>query len=248
MTAFLDFPVARCPPGSAFWQALTATTLSAPRGPGGEFATLSPPQGDAYLRVQATGSDLPGCHLDLHVPDVAAAALAARELGAEPGHEDAGLVVLRSPAGLSFCLAAQVGAARRPRPQIWPGGHRSLVDQLSVDIPPHDYDRECAFWSALTGWQLVSGSRPEFRFLDRPPGLPLRLLLQRLDNAGSGAAATAHLDLACDDVAAEQSRHEALGAELVRVMPNWTTLRDPAGLAYCITRRDPGTGKLPHPA
>jgi Glyoxalase-like domain len=56
--------------------------------------------------------------------------------------------------------------------------------------------------------------------------------------------ATAHPDLACDDVDAETTRHEALGATVVRVMPNWTTLRDPAGLSYCITRRNPDTGTL----
>jgi len=30
-----------------------------------------------------------------------------------------------------------------------------------------------------------------------------------------------------------------LGAEVVRVAEHWTTLRDPAGLLYCITDRDP---------
>jgi hypothetical protein len=28
-------------------------------------------------------------------------------------------------------------------------------------------------------------------------------------------------------------------------MPNWTTLLDPAGLVYCVTRRHPVTGTLP---
>jgi hypothetical protein len=50
--------------------------------------------------------------------------------------------------------------------------------------------------------------------------------------------------LACDDVAAERERHEALGAVVVRQVPNCTTLLDPMGLAYCITRRAPSTGTL----
>jgi hypothetical protein len=247
MTVFLDFPARLFGPGAAFWQALTATTVSPPRGRAGEFATLIPSRGDACLRVQATGSAAAGCHLDLHTADVTGGARAARELGARLVRAEDGLATLRSPGGLGFCLVRDEGAGRRPEPEAWPGGHRSLVDQLSIDVPPEDYAGECAFWSALTGWPRVRSSRPEFEFLDRPPGLPFRLLLQRTDDADGpgGGACSAHPDLACDDVAAERSRHEALGAVVVRVMPNWTTLRDPAGLAYCITRRDPGTGKLP---
>jgi hypothetical protein len=73
--------------------------------------------------------------------------------------------------------------------------------------------------------------------------MPLRLLLQRLDD-GLGPC-RAHLDLACDDVISEQRRHELLGAALVRAMPNWTTMQCPAGAAYCITRRSPLSGALP---
>ena len=73
--------------------------------------------------------------------------------------------------------------------------------------------------------------------------MPLRLLLQRLDES-QAPGCTAHLDLASDNVPAERARHESLGAEVVRVMPSWTTLQDPAGLRYCITGRNPVTGKI----
>ncbi len=77
----------------------------------------------------------------------------------------------------------------------------------------------------------------------RPVGIPLRLLLQRLDKAVAGHG-RGHLDLACNDVPAECRRHLPLGASLVREMPKWTTLADPTGLEYCVTRRDPTTGTL----
>jgi hypothetical protein len=102
---------------------------------------------------------------------------------------------------------------------------------------------ESRFWAALTSWELRPGSRPEFRYLARPDGIPLRLLLQRLDDAKVGQG-RGHLDLACNDVPAERRRHLALGASLVRQTPNWTTLADPTGLEYCVTRRDPTTGTL----
>jgi hypothetical protein len=243
LTAFLDFPAPAFGTACAFWMAVTASTLSPPRGPDAEFATLLPSDGDACLRVQRTGSRRPGCHLDLHADDIAGTAERARQLGARQLREEPGTVMLSSPGGLEFCVTGQHGEASRPAPVRWPGGHRSLADQLCLDIPPHRYERECAFWAALTGWRRRTGSRPEFEYLVRPPGIPLRLLLQRLDTAQPDRC-TAHPDLACDDVAAERQRHEALGATVLAVMPDWTTLRDPGGLCYCITRRNPDTGML----
>jgi hypothetical protein len=203
-------------------------------------------QGDAYLRIQRVRGGPCGCHLDLHVDDAGLGARRARELGATVILQHAGLIIMASPGGFRFCFVAHHGEASRPSAARWPDGQRSLADQLSIDMPPDRYDAECTFWAELTGWPRVTGSRPEFVFLDRPAGLPLRLLLQRLDSAASQTC-TAHLDLACDDVAAERSRQVMLGAEVVREMPSWTTLRDPAGLSYCVTGRDPATGKMPQP-
>ncbi len=87
------------------------------------------------------------------------------------------------------------------------------------------------------------GRRPEFEHLVRPVGMPLRLLMQRLDD-DSSARCRCHLDLACEDVEAEVRRHEALGARVLRVMPGWTTLVGPSGLPYCATRRGLGSGTL----
>lgn len=241
LTAFLDFQPPVFAPGCAFWEQVTGYRRSPARGDTGQFAILLPPQGDAFLRVQRIGEGPGGCHLDLHTGDQAGAAAEAVRLGATVRHEEPGLFILRSPGGFTFCLVSDDGEAQRPPPARWPGGHRSLADQLSIDIPAAACDDECAFWAALTGWQPRSGSRPEFRWLARPDGIPLRLLLHRLAE-GSGDC-RAHLDLACDDVPAEQRRHEALGARPVRVTPGWTTLLDPAGREYCLTRRDPRTGE-----
>ena len=242
-TAFLNFPAHSCERGSAFWRAVTASASSAPRGADAEFTTLLPARGDAFLRIQRLHNGLPGCHLDLHADDRPATVARAERLGAAVISTHDRYVVLRSPGGLSFCVVEYLGETQRPVPIRWPDRHTSLVDQLSVDIPTHHYEVEAAFWSRLTSWPQSPGSRPEFTFLTRPAGMPLRLLLQRLAGSAAGSC-TAHLDLACDDVAAERARHESLGAQVVRVMANWTTLRDPAGLHYCITRRDPATGRI----
>lgn len=123
----------------------------------------------------------------------------------------------------------------RPGAATWPGGHRSIVDQVCLDIPAERYDAECDFWAELTGWPVVASRSPEFQWLDVPDDQPLRVLLQRLE-APDGPV-RAHLDLATDDRPAEVARHVALGAGVLDPRPRWTVLRDPAGSAYCITDR-----------
>jgi hypothetical protein len=232
VTGFLDSPSVAAEP---FWPAVTGTVLS-PRRDGGVFATLLPGDGDAYLRVQVVGSGPPRSHVDLHVEQVPAAAARAVGLGAVVVREEGELVVLRSPAGVMFCLVPWRGEAVRPAAVRWPGGQASVVDQLSVDVPVGVFEREAGFWSSLTGWVRRRAVRPEFDFLERAPGLPLRLLLQRIGSPVAGV----HVDFACDDVDAEVGRHVGLGAVVVRRVPgDWTTLRDPVGREYCVTARSP---------
>jgi hypothetical protein len=217
LTAFLDLPADEFDPAVAFWREVTGYGLSAPRGEHDEFATLVPAAGDAFLRVQRVDDGQSRVHLDVH----------------EPGREFA---VRASPGGLSFCQVAGTEAVR-PAPATWPGGHRSVVDQVCLDIPPEVYDAECRFWASLTGWELFQAGRPEFRRLRVPGGQPLNVLLQRLDSADGSVRA--HLDLATDDRDAETRRHELLGATVAAVQEGWTVMRPPAGPAYCITGRAP---------
>lgn len=237
VSAFLDFAPGGFDRGVAFWQGVTGYTLSTRRGIDGEFATLVPPAGDDYLRVQAL-ADGPGrIHLDLHVDTPVVAAEAAVELGAHVlVRHERGYVVLRSPGGLVFCVVHRDGT-RRPPPATWPDGTRSQVDQVCLDIPRSAYDDEVAFWQTLTGWDLDPSVSREFARLRPPDEQPLRWLIQRLDE--ESGEVRAHLDLACDDRTAETDRHEELGATVVRRHAWWTVLADPVGTTYCITERRP---------
>jgi hypothetical protein len=238
VSAFLDLPRGAFGPATAFWAAATGSRLSEPRGERREFATLVPPDGDDYLRVQRVQDGPGGIHLDLHVDDPREAATAAASLGAEEV-ADLGYVVMRSPGGFTFCLVTH-RASTRPKPVVHDDGTSSLVDQVCLDIPSGRYDEECAFWAALTAWEHYDVPGPEFTRLRVPETQPLRFLLQRLDE-GSGRV-RAHLDLAADDRAAEVRRHVGLGAVLDAEGRGWTVLRDPAGAPYCVTDRDPATG------
>jgi hypothetical protein len=217
LTAFLDFRTDEFDEGVAFWHAVTGYDVSPRRGEREEFATLVPPSGDAFLRVQRLDAAGPGVHLDVHAA----------------GQD---FEVRRSPGGLPYCLVDGT-AGRRPEPATWADGNRSMVDQVCLDIPPEVYDEECAFWARLTGWELFDGGTPEFRRLRKPADHPLNILLQRLDS--SDGRTRAHLDLSADDRNAEIRRHEALGATVARVHEGWTVMTPPAGPVYCITGRVP---------
>ena len=244
LTGFLDIPAETFEPGARFWEAATGSTRSAARGDQLQFATLLPTDGDAFLRVQRVDSGSAGVHLDVHVADITAGVRRAVDLDASIV-ADCGYVVMASPAGFVFCLVGHHGESVRPSPFEAESEGPSLVDQLTIDVPAQHFLAEVAFWSALTGYQQCSAARAEFEVLVRPPTIPLKLLLQRLGDDDPHSTARGHLDVACGDhVAAVAARHCKLGARLERTETYWTTLRDPAGLAYCLTARDPVSGLL----
>lgn len=244
LTAFVDLPAESFDRAVEFWQEVTGTHLSPARGEHGEFATLLPADGDAFLRVQRVLEGPGGVHLDLHVDDVGVASYVAVGLGATLV-ENRGHRIMRSPAGLTFCLVRHEGESKRPRPHRIEGVGTSRADQVCLDVPAAALSAEAKFWSTFTGWPYHPASLPEFGVLERPLAMPLRVLLQRLGDDDTRTVASAHLDLAAgDDVDALAAHHVALGAELVQAHERWTTLRDPAGLAYCLTHRNPATGSL----
>lgn len=234
---FVDRPVAGFERACAFWTAVTATELSEPRGEQGEFVTLLPETGDACVKAQGVVSGDGGAHPDLAVEDVPAFVDRAVRLGAGVVAPHDGWAVLRSPAGQLFCAVPWHGESVRP-----PVVEGSRLDQVCLDVAPDRFEGEVAFWAALSGWESHPGSLPEFHVLRPPAGLPLRILLHRLDTA---RPASAHLDLACADIDTTRAHHEALGATFVARHPHWTVMRDPAGGTYCLTGRSPETGGLP---
>lgn len=208
--------------GSALWRELTGYSLS--------------PNGHV-LKAQRLASGPSGLQLDVHVANVRAAIDRVRALGAHVDDGD-GPVEGRSPGGLSFRLVGE-SAEISSAPSQWPGGHTSLVDQVSIDIPQDHWTTESAFWAALTGWesQTIPGLS-EYIFLVRPPGAPLRIILQRLGEPTG--TVRAHLDWAVSDRPAETERHIAAGAKVLQVNPIWTVLD--GVVTYCVTDRDPATG------
>jgi hypothetical protein len=246
---FVDVPPGSAAAFRAFWSAVTGWPESSPRGDRSQFRSLFPPRGRAYLRVQELDGP-PRVHLDLICPGgepaLDAQSERLQELGASAVDVLDGVRILTSPAGQVFCLVHD----DEPRPALglgerahtWPGGHRSRLTQVCLDVPPAAYDAELAFWADATGWTPSPTPYPDFTYLLPPAEVaetgPLHLLPQRL--ADPNDVLGAHLDLGCTDVPAEVARLLSLGAIDRGGLESWHVLADPViGLPFCVTVAPP---------
>lgn len=233
-TALVDLPAPSFDLAADFWAGVTGTLRSASPDHG---SVLQPADGDPSVLLRRTGDGSPRVGLQLQVDDPAGAVAEAVTLGAGevPGGERR---TLRSPGGFVFTFTP-TSATRRPPVPTWPGGHRSALDQVCLDVAPDRHHAELRFWTDLTGWSARRQESREFTALLPPVEQPVQLLVQRLDE-GDGAT-TAHLDLGTSSGGrdAEVTRHVALGAIVVGPGRGWTVLRDPAGTTYCVTDHEP---------
>jgi hypothetical protein len=66
--------------------------------------------------------------------------------------------------------------------------------------------------------------------LDTPPDEPI-VQIQRVEHESR-----VHIDIETDDIPAEVSRLEALGATVVSRLERWVVMRSPTGQAFCVVR------------
>lgn len=230
---FLDTPASAFDDAVVFWLAATGWAPSERRGEDGQFLTLLPPAGAAYVKVQAVEQPA-GVHLDLDSEDRPAHVERARSLGATTAWTYHDVEVMRSPGGFTFCQTLVDG-----KPALVRDGS-TVLDQVCLDIPSGSWESEVAFWRDLTGRELQEATAPGFARLVAPD--QPRILLQRLDE--TDGPVRAHPDLATADRAEDTDRHVALGARVVGVHGYWTVLVAPGGQVYCLTDRDPLTGTV----
>lgn len=239
--AVIDVPEELLQSASSFWEDSLGWPLG-PTWPGHpELCSFEPPAGDAYVHLQHIG-EAPRVHLDLEVDDLSGArdrwaGLGATVTGPVPQPGKTSWQALRSPGGLPFCLVP----ARQhhpPAPVSWPTGHRSRLVQVCIDLPADRADAEVEFWRAGLGWRWAGSNSREFvGKMHDDHGSPLQLLFQRLGEASGSVRA--HLDLGTDNMDREVDRQLAFGATDPVTGRGFVALRDPAGLAYCVTGNSP---------
>ncbi|NNE95835.1 MAG: VOC family protein [Acidimicrobiales bacterium] len=236
LQAVIDIPADRFTLAGDFWRKVSASGFGQVHPEHDEFTHLVRPDGDMHLELQRTNDDHLGVHLDLLVDDIDTTASRATELGARilsnPGH-----AVLESPGGVVFCLVSFSGESKRATAIELPSAH--AVDQICLDVPAEHFQDVVGFWSAFSGWEPNPQVRDEFCSFAQPSLLPLRLLVQRL-GPSDPSEGRAHVDISCGEgVEAVAARHADLGATIVESRRYWTVMNDPAGMPYCLTRRQP---------
>jgi hypothetical protein len=113
--------------------------------------------------------------------------------------------------------------------------HRSKLCVIVVDVPSERRDDAVAFWSGAVGKELRLLPHPEYH--GARLNEELVLLVQGL---GDGDARM-HVDIHTDDVAAEVARLQGLGATVVERLDEWTVMRDPVGLVFCVVEAPVGS-------
>jgi hypothetical protein len=111
--------------------------------------------------------------------------------------------------------------------------HRSRINGLLIDCKIDDIDAAARFWAEALGRAVDPnhpGSRGNYRMLDTPPG-ELSVQIQRVDHESR-----IHLDIETDDIPAEVTRLEKLGAKIDTRMERWVVMRAPTGQRFCVVR------------
>jgi len=111
--------------------------------------------------------------------------------------------------------------------------HKSRLAGFIVDCEGGDLDEAARFWGQALGYdveQLSPQEQSKYRGLGTGP-LGLHIEVQRVDHPSR-----VHLDIETDDIEAEVSRLESLGAKRLGMVNTWCVMEAPTGHRFCVVR------------
>lgn len=111
--------------------------------------------------------------------------------------------------------------------------HHSRLSTFVLDCRVDDLAPHVAFWSQALGKRVQSADEDgdgKYARLYTERDEPI-LLLQKV-----GHDSRIHLDIEADDVDAEASRLEALGAKRIEKIHTWWVMEAPSGHRFCVVR------------
>ena len=115
--------------------------------------------------------------------------------------------------------------------------HKSRLGVLVIDCLTDDLPKDAAFWGAALG-SPPRPSRPnqDPKYLDlETPANEIAVILQQVDHPSR-----VHLDIESDNIEAEATRLEALGAKRVAQIKTWWVMEAPSGHRFCIVNPQRG--------
>ncbi len=111
--------------------------------------------------------------------------------------------------------------------------HKSRLCAFGIDCEGDDLEGAARFWSAALG-RPVKDTEGAYAMLEDRPNQPL-VFVQQVSHPSR-----VHLDIESDDVEAEVTRLEALGARRVQKVKSWWVMEAPTGHRFCVVRPQRG--------
>lgn len=109
--------------------------------------------------------------------------------------------------------------------------HKSRLAGLIIDCDTRDLQGAADFWAQALGAPATRAANPDkspYVELKMPADQPY-IEVQTVDHPSR-----VHLDIESDDVEAEVSRLEKLGAKRVDAIKDWVVLEAPTGQRFCV--------------
>lgn len=110
--------------------------------------------------------------------------------------------------------------------------HKSRLSNIIIDCQTEDIESAAAFWAAAIGRTVQPEADPTepYRLLQGPSN-EMKILVQAVQHQSR-----VHLDIETDDIEAEATRLESLGAKRVKKLNTWWIMEAPTGQRFCVVR------------
>jgi predicted enzyme related to lactoylglutathione lyase len=111
--------------------------------------------------------------------------------------------------------------------------HKSRLGGFIIDCQTDELGAAARFWSAALGLSIRPSDHPEdqgYAVLATAPN-DLDIEVQKVDHPSR-----VHLDIETDDIEAEASRLEKLGAKRIAHIKSWWVMEAPTGHRFCIVK------------
>jgi predicted enzyme related to lactoylglutathione lyase len=111
--------------------------------------------------------------------------------------------------------------------------HKSRLCAVIIDCENADLEAATRFWSQALG-RTAKEPQGNYTALEDRPGQPY-VEVQRVAHPSR-----VHLDIETDDIEAEVTRLEALGARRIEQIRTWWVMEAPTGQRFCVVRPQRG--------
>ena len=111
--------------------------------------------------------------------------------------------------------------------------HRSRLGGIIIDCRGDDLDADAGFWAGALGRNAKRSADPEnVNYVELVgPADEIFVEVQKVDHPSR-----VHIDIETDDIEAETSRLQMLGAKQIERVRAWCVMEAPSGQRFCVVR------------